>query len=201
MSDPFEHLRGTQIFSYRGKWPVIAEDVFIAPTVFISGDVEIGSGVTLWPGVVIRGDVNHVRIGARTNLQDGTIVHVNRHTDPCIIGADVTVGHKALLHACVIEDGAFVGMSSTVMDEALVESGGMVAAGALVTPGKRVKSGEIWAGSPAKFMRAISDAEKAHAIETVEIYCSLGQEYREAMSGPPKRPDNQPRSRGFRQRP
>jgi len=178
VSEAFAHLKGVQIFPYRGIWPRIDESVFLAPGVIVIGDVEIGAETTLWPGVVVRGDVNHVRIGARTNLQDGTVVHVNRKKYPCLIGSDVTVGHKALLHACTVEDGGFVGMAATVMDGAHVESGAMVAAGALVTPRKRVKAGEIWAGSPARFLRPISAEEKAFAAESVEVYRRLGQEYR-----------------------
>lgn len=200
MTDPFSHLRGTQLFAYKGVWPKIDPSAFIAPGAIIMGDVEIGPEATIWPGVVIRGDVNHVRIGARTNVQDGTVLHVTRRQYPCILGSGITVGHKALLHGCTVEDGGFIGMSATVMDGAVVEAGGMVAAGALVTPAKRVKAGEIWAGSPAKFMRPMTEAEKAYALESVEVYCRLGREYKESMAGsdaPPK----QLRSRGFRERP
>lgn len=183
MTDPFEHLKGKQIFPYRGKWPTIADSVFLAPGAMVIGDVEIGPETSLWPGVVVRGDVNIIRIGARTNLQDGTVVHVDRRQYGSFIGDDVTVGHKALLHACTVEDGAFVGMSATVMDGAVVEKGGMLAAGALLTPGKRVGAGEIWAGSPAKFMRELSEKEKAHEAESAKVYRDLAQEYREMMSG------------------
>jgi len=206
LADPFSHLRGTQLFPHNGVWPKVDPSAFIAPGAIIMGDVEIGPEATIWPGVVIRGDVNYVRIGARTNLQDGTVVHVSRDKYPCVLGAGITVGHKALLHACRVEDGAFIGMSSTVMDGAVVEGGGMVAAGALVTPGKRVKSGEIWAGSPARFMRDISESEKAYALESVEVYCRLGREYRDSIAAgqkpqPEKPQPKQFRSRGFRGRP
>lgn len=201
MSDPHAHLKGTQLFAYRGVWPKIDPTAFIAPGAVITGDVEIGPEASIWPGVVIRGDVNYVRIGARTNIQDGTVVHVTREKYPCLIGAGITIGHKALLHACVLEDGAFVGMSATVMDGAVVESGAMVAAGALVTPGKRVKAGEIWAGSPAKYMRDITEDEKAYALESVEVYCRLAREYAEEIAGPEKRQSKPFRSKGYLSRP
>lgn len=181
MTHPINDLHWTQIFPYKGVWPRIDETAFLAAGAMVIGDVEIGAESGLWFNTVVRGDVNHVRIGARTNLQDGTVVHVARRDHPTIIGDDVTVGHKAIIHACTLESGAFVGMGATVMDGAVVEGGGMLAAGALLTPGKRVGAGEIWAGSPAKYMRPISEDEKAHAAETIEVYCRLAQDYRSAQ--------------------
>ena len=137
---------------------------------------------------MLRGDGNVIRIGARTNIQDGTVIHVNQEKDggrgksglACNIGADVTVGHLALLHACTLEDGSFVGMKACVMDGAVVETGGMVAAGALVTPGKRVRKGELWAGSPAKLMRALTDAELKYFGYSAQHYAELAASYRNA---------------------
>ena len=126
--------------------PRIAPDAFIAPNAVIIGDVEIGSQTNVWFNCVIRGDVNTIRIGNRTNIQDGTVIHVTRKTGPTKIGSGVTIGHMVLLHACTLEDNSFVGMQSTIMDNAVVESGGMVAAGAIVTPNKRIPRGQIWAG-------------------------------------------------------
>ncbi len=114
------------------------------------GDVELGAGVGIWFHCVLRGDTNLIRIGARTNIQDGTILHVNAGKLPCLIGDDVTVGHAAIVHACTLEDRAFVGMGATVLDGAVIEDGGMLAAGALLTPGKRIGRNELWAGSPAR---------------------------------------------------
>ena len=139
---------------------------------------------------MLRGDGNAIRIGARTNIQDGTIIHVNQEKDggrgksgfACNIGADVTVGHMALLHACTLEDGSFVGMKACVMDGAVVETGGMVAAGALVTPGKRVRKGELWAGSPAKLMRALTTVEAAMFEWTVEHYVERAHSYRATVA-------------------
>jgi len=174
------------ILPFHNFQPRIAVDAFIAPTAAVVGDVEIGEGCGIWFGCVLRGDGNAIRIGARTNIQDGTVVHVNQEKDggrgksgfACTIGADVTVGHMALLHACTLEDGSFVGMKACVMDGAVVETGAWIAAGAVVTPGKRVKSGELWAGTPARFLRAVT-AEEAHYIETLpERYAALADQHR-----------------------
>lgn len=180
------------ILPFEGVWPKIAEDAFIAETAVVIGDVEIGAGASIWYGCVVRGDVNRIRIGARTNIQDGTVIHVNsdpagdyRQTGggmPALIGEDITVGHMALLHACTLEPGAFVGMRAVVMDEAVVEGGAMVAAGALVTPGKRVPAGELWAGSPAKRMRELTEAERAHIPDSVQNYARLAAAYRQARA-------------------
>jgi len=171
------------ILPFRGIAPRIAADAFIAETAVVIGDVEIGAGASVWYGCVLRGDVNSIRVGPDTNLQDGTIIHCNhdrngdyRQTgggEPTRIGAGVVVGHMALLHACTIGDGAFIGMRSAVLDRATVEGGGMVAAGAVVTPGKVVAAGELWAGMPAKLMRAMSEAERAQVPYLVDHYKEL----------------------------
>src|SRR4051812_26994301 len=152
---------------HNGVTPTIAADAFIAETAVVIGDVEIGAGSGIWYGCVLRGDSNRIRIGARTNIQDGTIIHVNHEREGATgtkttIGSDITVGHMALLHACTLEDGCFIGMKACVMDGVVVESGAMVAAGALVPPGKRVKKGELWAGTPAKLMRPLMEKEIAY---------------------------------------
>ena len=166
------------ILPYRGVLPKIDENAFIAQTAVITGDVEIGADSGIWFGCVIRGDVHQIRIGKRTNIQDGTIVHCTRNKFPCLIGDDITVGHGAILHACILEDGCFVGMGATVMDGARVESGAMVAAGALVTPGKAVKKGELWGGNPAKPMRALTEAELAFFPVSAEHYVNLAKDYK-----------------------
>jgi carbonic anhydrase/acetyltransferase-like protein (isoleucine patch superfamily) len=158
---------------FKNVVPKLGADVFVAETAALIGDVEIGDQSNIWYGTVLRGDVHEIRVGARTNIQDGTIVHVTSGRFGTYIGSDVTIGHAAILHACTLGDLSFVGMGATVMDGAVVEDGAMVAAGALVTPGKRVKSGELWAGSPAKLMRALSDddlkAFKLSALHYVEL--------------------------------
>jgi carbonic anhydrase/acetyltransferase-like protein (isoleucine patch superfamily) len=131
----------------------------------------------VWFGCVVRGDVAPVRIGSRTNIQDGTVVHVTRKTGPTTIGNKVTIGHSCLLHACLIEDNCFIGMRATIMDGAVVESGGWVAAGALVTPGKRVPKGQIWAGNPAKHFRDLNEEEQEFIAISAENYVRHAREY------------------------
>jgi carbonic anhydrase/acetyltransferase-like protein (isoleucine patch superfamily) len=170
------------IMPHHGATPKIAKGVFVADTAVVIGDVEIGEGASIWFGCVVRGDANSIRIGPRTNIQDGTIIHVNHPREGAAgtkttIGADITVGHMALLHACTLEDGCFIGMKACVMDGAVIESGGMVAAGALITPGKRVKRGELWAGSPAKLLRQLTDKELAYFPYSAKHYCELAAGY------------------------
>ncbi|MBL8666766.1 MAG: gamma carbonic anhydrase family protein [Rhodospirillales bacterium] len=170
------------LLPYRGIRPQLSPRVFIAPGATIIGDVAIGAETSIWFGCVIRGDVNVVRIGERTNIQDGTIVHVSKEGQGTFIGADITIGHMVLLHACTLEDGAFVGMRATIMDDALVEGGAMVAAGALITPGKRVRRGELWAGSPAKKIRDLTDADRVGMAKLAPRYVALAADYLDAMT-------------------
>lgn len=170
-------MAGT-ILPYRGVYPRIDATAFVAETAAIIGDVEIGAEAGIWFGCVIRGDVNIVRIGARTNLQDGSVIHVSKDGQGTFIGEDVTIGHMVLLHACTLKRGCFIGMHATVMDDCVVEEGGMLAAGALLTPGKRVQSGQLWAGSPARYMREVGEAERAVMERTVPRYVGLAAEYR-----------------------
>ena len=165
------------ILSYKGIKPKLGKDVFVAQTAVVTGDVEIGAESGIWYGCVLRGDVNTIRIGEQTNIQDGTIVHVTREKHPTVIGSRVTIGHGCILHGCTIEDDSFIGMGATVMDGAVVESGAMVAAGALVTPGKRVKKGELWGGSPAKFLRNLSEQDVAFFPVSARNYVELAGEY------------------------
>ena len=166
--------------------PKIAGDAFVAANATVIGDVEIGALSGIWFGCVVRGDGNSIRIGERTNIQDGTVIHVNAERDGgrgavgwrTTIGSDITVGHMALLHACTLEDGAFVGMKAVVMDGCVVEGQGMVAAGALLTPGKRVRKGELWAGSPARLMRQMSAAEFEYLTYSARHYVELAAAYR-----------------------
>lgn len=166
------------IRAYKNIIPKIHESCFLAENALVIGDVEIGEDSNIWYNCVIRGDVNYIRIGERTNIQDGTIIHVWRDNGPTIIGSGITIGHKALLHACILEDDCFIGMGAIVMDRAVVESGAMVAAGAVVTPGKRVKKGEIWAGNPAKYLRNLSESEAAFIAISADNYVRLANEYK-----------------------
>lgn len=164
-------------FNPKGIKPTISPKAFIAPGAAVIGDVHIGADTGVWFGCVIRGDVNIVRIGERTNIQDGTVIHVTRHTGPTHIGSNVTIGHCVLIHACTLEDACFIGMRATIMDGAVVESGAMVAAGALVTPGKRIPKGQIWAGNPARYFRDLSPEDKAFIPVSAENYVQHAREY------------------------
>jgi carbonic anhydrase/acetyltransferase-like protein (isoleucine patch superfamily) len=165
------------ILPYRGKTPRIHPTAWIAPTAIVIGDVEIGPETGIWYGCVVRGDVNEIRIGARTNIQDGTVIHVAAEGQGTYVGDEITVGHMALLHACTVESNAFVGMKSCVMDGAHVERHAMVAAGALVTPGKRVPSGELWGGSPARKIRDLTDAQIAAWRTSWEGYVAHAKDH------------------------
>ena len=165
------------ILPFKNILPRVGKNVFLANGVSVIGDVEIGDDCGIWFNCVLRGDVNNIKIGRRTNIQDGTVIHVSNSLQGTYIGEGVTVGHMALLHACTVEDNAFIGMMACVMDGAYVESGGMVAAGALVTPGKRVKTGELWAGRPAKCMRALTEEEKRYIPWTAQHYVDLAKNY------------------------
>ncbi len=166
------------IISYKDQKADIKDDVYIAEGCILAGDVTIGSKSSIWFNSVIRGDVDFVKIGSGSNIQDGSVVHTSRFDGPTIIGNNVTVGHMCLLHACSIKDHAFIGMKALVMDHSVVEEYGFVAAGAVVTPRTIVKSQELWAGVPAKFIRKITDDEIKYMIETAQNYINLAVEYK-----------------------
>lgn len=171
-----------ELLPFSGKQPALASGVFIAPGAKIIGDVEIGADSGIWYGCILRGDVNEIRIGAEVNIQDGTVIHVASHGQGTYIGDRVSVGHMALLHACTIGDGAFVGMKAVVMDGAVIEPGAMVAAGALITPGKRVKTGELWTGWPAQHRRDIGEDERKMMAWTYSHYIDLARQHRESLA-------------------
>lgn len=168
------------VLPHNGRMPVLGNAVFIAPTAAVMGDVAIGDESNIWFSCVVRGDVNEIRIGARTNIQDGTVVHVTGGGHGTYIGDDVTVGHAAVIHAATVESLAFIGMKACLMDGVVVESGAMVAAGALVTPGKRVPRGQLWAGNPAKHKRDLTEEETAYLPISAQKYVRLAGTYRAA---------------------
>ncbi len=170
------------LYGFEGVMPKVAPDAFVAPTAAVIGDVEIGAQSGIWFHCVLRGDTNFIRIGARTNIQDGTIIHVNSGSFPTIIGDDVTVGHAAIVHACTLEDRAFVGMGATVLDGAVIEEGGMLAAGALLTPNKRIGPNELWQGSPARLWRVMDAEERGKFDQTAVHYVELAQRMRNGLS-------------------
>lgn len=166
------------ILPYKNILPEIHPDAFLAPTAQVIGKVKIGKDSNLWFNVVVRGDVHEIHIGERTNIQDGTIIHVTTGGIGTHIGNDVTIGHGVILHDCTLQDACFIGMGALIMDKAIVETGGMVAAGALVPPGKVVKSGELWGGRPAQLMRPMTEAEKAFIDVSAKRYVNLSKEYK-----------------------
>jgi len=170
-------IPGGTILSYRGISPVIGNDVFIEPTASVIGEVELNNEASLWFGCVLRGDEGPISVGARTNIQDGVIIHCDGGGSVSI-GADVTIGHGAVIHGCVIEDKVLVGMGAVVLDGAVLESGSFIAAGAVVSPGKRVTAGTLWAGVPAKPLRDVSDAVREGILKSSAVYQGLAQRYR-----------------------
>lgn len=158
--------------------PLVDPRAFIASGTRLIGDVDIGAQSSVWFNCVLRGDVQKIVVGCRTNIQDGTIIHGSTNGLPVTIGDDVTVGHAAILHACTIENGGFVGFGARVLDGAVVKSGGMLAAGALLSPGKVVESGELWAGFPARFVRLLTQQERADMAATTARYVTLASRYK-----------------------
>lgn len=163
--------------------PKIAASAFIDDMAVVIGDVEIGEEVSVWPTTVIRGDVNSIRIGARTNIQDGSVLHVTHDSEhapggfPLKIGEGVTVGHKVILHACTIGDYCLVGMGSTVLDGAVLEEKVMLGANSLVSPGKVLESGYLYLGSPAQKVRKLKDSELAWLEYSAAHYVVLKNRY------------------------
>ncbi len=176
------------IAAINGKAPRIHSSAFIAPGCRILGDVEIGADASVWYNCVLRGDVNRIVIGARTNIQDGTVIHCDsadpRHPQgfPTLIGEDALVGHMAMLHGCTIHDRGFVGLSTTVMNGCVIESDGMLAAGALLTPGKRIGARQLWGGRPATFMRDLTDAAVAEMQIGVRHYVGNARVHAAALA-------------------
>ncbi|MGE4323941.1 MAG: gamma carbonic anhydrase family protein [Sphingobium sp.] len=180
----------TTILPFNGKTPVIHPSAFIAPGCRIIGDVEIGPDASIWYNCVIRADVNRIRIGARTNIQDGTVVHCDSPPDsgegpadgwPTIIGEDVLIGHMAMIHGCVLEDKSFVGLGAIVMSGCVLETDAMLAAGALLSPGKRVPRRQLWAGRPARSMRELSDEALIDMRTGVDHYVHNGKAHKGAV--------------------
>ena len=165
------------LLPFRNIVPKVGPGAYVANTAVLIGDVELGAEASIWFGVVLRGDVHHIRVGARTNIQDNSVVHVTEHRFATTIGRDVLIGHGCIIHGCTVEDGAFVGMGSTVLDGVVVEAGAMVGAGSLVTPGKRVPAGELWSGRPAKLFRKLTDQDRAAIKDGVQHYVDIAKVY------------------------
>ena len=169
------------IRDYLGKLPLVDPTAWVAPDAVVIGDVTLGADASIWYQTVVRGDVSHVRIGARTNVQDHTTIHVTRDACPAVLHDDVTVGHRAVLHGCEIMGGALIGIGAIVLDKAVVEEGALVGAMSLVTPGMRVPAGQLVMGQPARVVRPVKDEERRWMVETISNYVALAKEH--ARSG------------------
>jgi len=165
------------IRSFGGKRPQLGRGVFLAETCAVIGDVVIGDETSIWYGTVVRGDVMPIRIGARTSVQDNTVIHVTSDFSGTTIGDDVTIGHNAIVHACTIEDFCLIGMGSIILDGARIGRGSLVGAGALVTPGTDIPPGSLVVGAPAKVKRSIGDAERQMIKEGALHYVELTRRY------------------------
>lgn len=170
------------LFPFEGRLPSIDPTAFVAPSAAVIGDVELGADSSIWYHCVLRGDTNFIRIGARTNIQDGTIVHVNAGDQPAILGDDVTVGHACIIHACTLKNRAFVGMGATVLDGAVIEEGGMLGAGGLLAPGKRIGPNELWLGAPARLVRVMDAEERARWDRTAAHYVELAKRHTTSLT-------------------
>lgn len=193
MHDP--RFPGATILPFGGITPRIHDSAFIAPGARLIGDVEIGPDASIWYTCVLRGDINRIVVGARSNVQDGTVIHVEGPRPeesmptgglPTLIGEDCLIGHAAILHGCVLEDRAFVGMDAVAMDGSRVGSGAMLGAGALLSPGKAIPPGEVWIGRPARFLRSQGPEQVAKITFQCQRYVDLARQHRAAISGATK---------------
>ena len=172
----YEHLNAT---------PKLGSRVFVDSTAFLIGDIEIGDDCSVWPMTVIRGDVNRIRVGQRTSIQDGSVLHITHKSEqnpdghPLIIGSDVTIGHKAVLHGCTVHDRCLIGIGAIILDGAVIEEEVIVGAGFLVPPGKRLKSGYVYKGNPAQAARPLTDKERDFFLYSSSNYVKLKDDYLE----------------------
>ena len=180
------------IRSYRGRWPVIAASAYIDPAATIIGDVTIGEQSSVWPGVVIRGDVNWIRVGARTNVQDGSVFHVMKDEFPLTLGDNVTVGHGVILHGCTIESHVLIGMGCILLNNCRIGEGSIIAAGTLVPEGAVVPPGSLFMGHPGNSRRALS----AEDLTSIDAYATRYIEYAATYRNEPQAEQPAPPSGG-----
>lgn len=177
----------TNIRAYQGKQPLIAASAWIDPSALVIGDVEIGAGSSVWPMAVIRGDVHQIRIGAESNIQDGSILHVSHDSRflpggaPLIIHDRVTVGHQVVLHGCEIHDCCLIGIGARILDRAVVQSRTLLAAGSLVPPKQVLEGGYLWRGSPVSRIRPLTDEELEYLEYAALHYVRLADNHRESI--------------------
>lgn len=178
----------SNIQSFQSHFPNVADGVYVHNTATVIGHVNLGENVSVWPGAVIRGDINFIKIGAGSNIQDGSVLHVNHQSaydpngSPLIIGNNVTIGHSVILHGCTIEDECLIGMGSIVMDKAVVQKHVLVAAGSLVPEGKVLESGYLYVGRPAKKVRALTAEEILFFMVSANGYITLKNQYLNQLS-------------------
>ncbi len=183
MRPAMKHYTPTSLRKFQGKTPRVGERVLIDPSAVVLGDVALADDVSIWPQVAIRGDMHCISIGARTSVQDGSVLHIthagpyNPDGYPLTIGSDVTIGHAAVLHGCTLGNRVLVGMGATVMDGAVVEDEVVIAAAALVTPGKTLRSGYLYAGSPAREVRPLSAGELDYFVYSAANYVRLKDQH------------------------
>lgn len=181
-------MKDVSIITLNGITPRIHPSAFVAPGCRIIGDVEIGEGASIWYNCVLRGDVNAIRVGARSNVQDGTVIHCDSDKggqtgSPTIIEEEALIGHMAMLHGCTIRKNALVGLGSIVMDGCVLEENSMLAAGGMLTPGKRIESHQMWGGRPARFMRDLDDQWAMMNRMAVAHYTQNGASHKDGVSG------------------
>ena len=181
-------MQDVSIITLHGKTPRIHPSAFVAPGCRLIGDVEIGEGASIWYNCVLRADVNAIRIGARSNVQDGTVIHCDSDKGgmigfPTIIEEDALIGHMAMLHGCTIKTKSLVGLGSIVMDGCVIESHAMLAAGAMLTPGKTIASHQMWGGRPARFMRDLDENWSAGNQMAVAHYVHNATHHKAAVNG------------------
>lgn len=171
------------ILPHHGVWPKIHETAFVAPSADIIGEVELGESSSVWFQVVVRGDVNTIKIGARTNIQDHSMLHVTRRTSPLVVGDEVTVGHRVTLHGCTLKNRILVGMGAIIMDDAVIEDDCIIGAGALVTKGTHVPARSLVIGSPAKVVRELKPEEIEFLKKSAANYVGDAAQYRSYVLG------------------
>ena len=168
---------GGKIITWQDKTPRLGSGVFVAEGAYIIGDVEIGDQTSVWFNAVVRGDVNYIKIGSRTSIQDGAVCHCTLNLYPLIVGSDVTVGHRAVIHGCKIGDGCLIGMGAVILDDAEVGEQSIIAAGSVVAPGAKIPSRTLAVGVPAKPKRPVTEEELKEIEEGVAHYMKLAQSY------------------------
>ena len=169
------------VWTIAGKTPRIDATAWIAPDAVIIGDVEIGAHASVWFGSVLRGDMHYIRVGPYTNIQDHCIVHVTKDRFPAVIGAYVTIGHRAIVHACRIGDGCLIGMGAVIMDGAEIGEACLIAAGSVVPPGKKIPPRSLVMGVPGRIVRSLTDAEVAQIRENTMLYVEYAERYRNGL--------------------